>query len=132
MTILIRTVLVAVAGAGFIAGLIILLQGDCCWDVVLWSAAAIIIAAALAQARHWLWLAHTLLLVVAGWAFLAGLGHELTGPGNPVLFGISWGGVLWLLAAGLFVINAAWAVVRLVNSNRSVVPNGSGGRRQHQ
>ena len=52
MTIVIRSVLMAAAGAGFIAGLIVFLQGNCCWDVVLWTAAAIIIAATLAQARR--------------------------------------------------------------------------------
>ena len=131
MTIVIRSVLIAPSGASFVAGLIILLQGHCCWDVVLWAAAAIIVAAALAHARRWLWLAHTLLLVVAGWAFFAGLGHELTGPGDPVLFGITWGGVLWLLAAGLLVVNAVWAAVRLVHSIRKGIPNGAGGRVQH-
>ena len=70
-------------------------------------------------------------VVAAGWAFLAGLGYALTGPGDPVLFGIRWGGVLWLLAAGLFVVNAVWVVVRLVSSGGRGIPNGAGDRRQH-
>ncbi len=127
----VRITALAASGAGFIAGLIILPQRHCCWDVILWVAAAVIIGAMLAQARRWLWLAHTLLLIVAGWAFFAGLGHELAGPGDPVLFGITWGGLLWLLTAGLLVGNAGWAVLRLVSRNRREIPNGASGRRQY-
>ena len=119
------THLFSLAGAGiaFVVGLTDHLRGQCCVDVLLWLAAAVVVALNLAWiarglgpvgGRRLCVVALVVLFAAIGWAFLGGLGYSLTGPGDPVWGGMRWGEVLWLAAGVLLVPTTIWSVRTLL------------------